>query len=64
VDLLVTFADDAAWSLFDVVTMRDELAALFGRPVDLVERPAVERSANPYRRRAILDGSQPVYAAR
>ena len=54
VDVLVSFADDAAWSLFDHVHMRDELCEIFGRDVDLLTRRAVEHSLNPYRQRAIL----------
>jgi len=38
VDFLVSFADDAPWSLWDFTTMRDELSVLVGRSVDLVER--------------------------
>ena len=34
-DLLVTFDDDAAWSLLDHVRMEQELSTLFGREVDL-----------------------------
>ena len=64
VDLLVTFEPDAEWSLFDHVTMQDELEALFQRPVDLVGHRAVKRSANPFRRRAILDSARTIYAAR
>jgi uncharacterized protein len=54
VDVLVSFDDNAEWSLFDHVHMRDELCGLFGREVDLLTRRAVERSLNPYRQRAIL----------
>lgn len=63
VDVLVTFADDARWSLFDVVEMQDELAAIFGRAVDLVERRAVERSENYIRRNHILRSAETVYVA-
>ena len=63
VDVLVTFAPDHQWSLFDLVTMRDELASLFGRPVDLLTRDAVEASPNPYRRRAILESAEVLHAA-
>lgn len=42
IDLLVTFAPRAAWSGWDLVTIQDELGALFGRKVDLVERAAVD----------------------
>ena len=63
VDVLVTFAPDAAWSLFDHVAMKDELAELLGRNVDLVSRRAIERSNNPFRRREILQSARVVYAA-
>ena len=39
----------------------DELERLLGRPVDLVERGAVEASRNDLRRRRILAEAQPVY---
>ena len=55
VDVLVSFAADAQWSLFDHVHMQDELCRIFGRPVDLLTRRAVETSRNRFRRRSILD---------
>lgn len=61
IDLLVTFAPDAAWSGWDLVTIEADLARLFGRKVDLVERAAVERSANWIRRRHILTHAEPLY---
>jgi predicted nucleotidyltransferase len=54
VDVMVRFADDADWSLFDEVHMEDELVEIFGRDVDLLTRRAVERSRNPVRRESIL----------
>lgn len=63
IDVLVTFAPDAPWTLFDLVDMRDELAALFGRPIDLVTRRAVEQSRNALRRAAILGSAEVIYAA-
>ena len=63
VDVLVTFAQDAEWSLFDVVHMRDELSAILGREVDLVERRAVERSENYIRRKHILGSAEAFYVA-
>jgi predicted nucleotidyltransferase len=54
VDVMVRFADDADWSLFDEVHMEDELVEIFGRDVDLLTRRAVERSRNPIRRQSIL----------
>src|SRR5215210_3359419 len=55
VDVLVSFASDARWTLFDLVRMQDELKDIFGREVDLVERSSVERSENYIRRKHILE---------
>jgi uncharacterized protein len=63
IDLLVTFAPDTHWTLFDMARMRDELARLFGRKVDLVTRRGVETSRNPIRREAILSSAEVIYAA-
>jgi uncharacterized protein len=63
IDVLVTFAPDAAWTLFDHVEMQDELSVLFGRKVDLVSRRGIERSQNDRRRRAILESARPLYVA-
>ena len=54
IDVLVSFAPDASWSLLDLVTMQGELEAIFGRQVDLLQRTAVERSENYIRRKSIL----------
>jgi|SRR2546423_15641143 len=64
VDVLVTFAPEADWSLFDHVDMQEELSGILGRKVDLVSRRAIERSANWIRRRAILSTAEPYYVAR
>ena len=61
VEALVSFAPDARWSLFDLVTMQDELKAILGREVDLVERIAVERSENYIRRKSILGNLEVIY---
>ena len=62
VDVLVTFADDAEWSLIDHVQMESELAGIIGRKVDLVSRRAVERSDNWIRREAILRTAESLFA--
>ncbi len=62
VDVMVSFRNDAGWSLLDHVTMRDELIILFGRNVDLVTRKGVERSRNALRRTSILETAKVVYA--
>lgn len=64
VDVLVSFAPEARWSLFDLVVMEDELGAILGRDVDLVERTAVEQAENYIRRRSILNNLKVIYAAR
>jgi len=64
VDVLVTFAPDAQWSLFDAVEMEQELSTIFGRKVDLISRRPVERSENWIRRKAILSTAEPFYVAR
>jgi predicted nucleotidyltransferase len=61
VDVLVTFEKGVPWDLWHVIEMQEELEAIVGRPVDLVDREAVERSDNPFRKRLILNGSQVVY---
>ena len=60
IDVLVSFKDDAGWGLFEFVDMLDELKAIFGRKVDLVEKDALR---NPIRRQAILAGNEVIYAA-
>jgi hypothetical protein len=64
VDVLVTFAQDAKWSLFDLVEMQDELGQLLGRDVDLVEREAIEKSENYIRRKHIFSNTEIIYVAR
>ena len=64
VDVLVTFASDAEWGLFDHISMEEELSAIFGRKVDMVSRSAIERSDNWIRREAILKTAEPCYVAR
>jgi len=64
VDVLVTFAPEAEWSLFDHVTMEEELSSILDRKVDLVSRRGIERSRNWIRRKAILEAAEPFYVAR
>jgi predicted nucleotidyltransferase len=64
IDVLVTFAPEVEWSLFDHMAMEEELSSLLGRKVDLVSRRAIERSSNWIRRQAILETAEPFYAAR
>jgi predicted nucleotidyltransferase len=63
-DVLVTFVPDADWGLLDHVRMEQELTELFGRPIDLLSKRAVEQSHNWVRRQEILNTAEVVYAAR
>lgn len=60
VDVLVVLAEDAPWDLYDWVDMIEELKAIFGREVDLVDKTAI---SNPFRRHRILQSHQVIYAA-
>ena len=59
VDVLVDFAPGGGVTFDNRVEMLDELAAIFGRPVDLVEREGLR---NPFRRHAVLSTREVVYA--
>jgi len=60
VDILVTFGEDAHWSLYDWVDMIDELKAIFGREVHLSSKSGLR---NPFRRQKILTTRQIMYGA-
>lgn len=60
VDLLVDFGPDAKPSLFDLVDIQDELSALLGRKVDLIEESSLR---NPFRRYEILHTQEVIYAS-
>ena len=63
VDVLVSYKPGIRPSLHELTKMESELADIFGRPVDLVERKAVERSPNYIRRKNILGSLEPVHVA-
>ncbi len=60
VDVLVTFGPGGGISFDNRVEMLDELKAIFGRDVDLVEKKAIR---NPFRRHSILRNKEVLYAA-
>lgn len=62
IDVLVTFKDNTHYTLFDLVKMENELELILGRKVDLVDRLAVEASANYIRRDEVLKSSEVIYA--
>lgn len=59
VDVLVSFDSEARWDLWDFLAMRDELAELTGRNVDLVEKEGLR---NPYRKKEILSTCEVIHA--
>jgi uncharacterized protein len=60
VDVLVSFAEGARWSLLDFVDMKDDLREIFGRDVDLAERAGIEQMRNYLRKAAILESAVPL----
>lgn len=60
IDVLVTFEPDGGITFDNRVDMLDELADIFGREVDLVEKDTIR---NPFRRHEILTTKEVVYAA-
>ncbi len=60
VDVLVSFHPGGGITFDNRVEMQDELAAMLGREVDLVEKDAIR---NPFRRHNILTSKEVVYAA-
>ena len=63
VDVLVSFAQDTHWTLFDLVDMEEEIQTILQRKVDLVSRRGIERSRNDLRRQTILNSAKVIYAA-
>ncbi len=59
VDTLVTFAPGRGIGFDNRVEILDELQAIFGREVNLVEKACLH---NPFRRRAILKSAEVLYA--
>lgn len=62
VDLMVEFLPEANPGLLAMGALQDDLQQQLGLRVDLVSRRAVERSRNPYRRRAMLHQPVTLYA--
>ena len=60
VDILVTFASNHGWNLFDLMNMERELEEMFGRKVDITQKRGLR---NPYSRAEILRSHQVIYAS-
>ncbi len=62
-DVMVTFAPNANWSLFDHAQMQLELQRLFNRKVDLISRRALEQSPNWLLRDEIFKTARVVFSS-
>jgi hypothetical protein len=62
IDILLTYKPGTRLTLDALLTMGDELEAIFGRSVDVIDRETLERSLNHLRREAILSSAQVLYA--
>ena len=60
VDVLVELEPGHGWELYEWVDMIEELKAIFGRQVDLVEKAGLR---NPFRRHSILTAREVLFAA-
>ena len=63
VDLLVTFEPGIRWGILELLEMEEELKAITGRQVDIVNRKSIEASGNWIRRDSILKSATPYYVA-
>lgn len=61
INVLVSFAPTARRGLTETLQIRDELGALFSRPVDLLVKATIERSDNWLRRQNILNTARVIY---
>jgi uncharacterized protein len=61
IDVLVTFASNDGWSLFDLMNLQRELESMVRRSVDLLEKRDLK---NPFRRAEILRTYQVIYASK
>jgi predicted nucleotidyltransferase len=63
VDVMVALDPSAKVMIWNWMDMQDELAAMFGRDVDLLARDMVEESTNRFRRDPILREATVIYEA-
>jgi predicted nucleotidyltransferase len=62
-DFLIEFEPGCDPGMAGFMELKEALERTVGRPVDRVDRSAVERSRNYLRRRQILGEAEPVYVA-
>lgn len=62
-DLLIEFEQGADPGLSGFLDLKEALEQALGRPVDLIDRGAVEQRRNYLRRRRILEEAEPIFVA-
>jgi uncharacterized protein len=62
IDMLITLSPNHTWGL-EIIQMRDELADLCNRSIDLLTRQSIEQSRNALRRQEILASAEVIYVA-
>ena|SRR5438034_11792106 len=60
VDVMLKFSPGHGFTFENTPDIQDELEAMFGRSVDVIEKARIR---NPFRRHAIMSSYQVVYAA-
>jgi predicted nucleotidyltransferase len=60
VDVMLKFKPGHGFTFDNTPEIQDELEAIFGRPVDVIEKGRIR---NPFRRHAIMSSYRVVYAA-
>ena len=63
IDILVEFLPNSRITLYKFQQLREELEALFGRKVDLVDKKGVEDSRNQLRKEGILGNTSLLWMA-
>jgi predicted nucleotidyltransferase len=61
-DFLVVFAPETPESFY--IDLKERFQHILGRPIDIIDRKAIEASRNYIRRRNILSQAEPIYVAR
>lgn len=60
VDVMLSFQPGRGFTFENTPEIQDELEAIFGRPVDVIEKGKIR---NPFRRHAIMNSYRVIYAA-
>ncbi|AFY36695.1 DNA polymerase beta domain protein region [[Leptolyngbya] sp. PCC 7376] len=63
IDFLVLFQSESNYGLFERFDMKEELAELIQRPVDLISKKGIENSRNWLRKKNILESAEVIYVA-